>query len=197
MLGIENNDVPNVNGIRVFLVDDHPVVRFGLQKLLENEEDFSVVGDADCCQQCLDCIQQTRPDVLILDLDLGDACGSEAVATIKSHYPDLPIVVYSGANSQELIAEVVQQGAISYVLKDSSASCLFEAVRSAAQQQTYLDPVVTNIYLLALDLFTILGFVGVAIILFIQRSDDWMVMPAVHWLQSKRAQSTITSIADA
>ena len=144
MFGNENNCAPDVGDIRIFLVDDHPVVRFGLQKLLENEKDFLVVGDADCCQQCLDRIEQTRPDILILDLDLGDACGSEAVATIRAQFPDLPIVVYSGAHSQELIAEVVQQGAISYVLKDSSALCLFEAVRSAVQQQTYLDPVVTK-----------------------------------------------------
>ena len=131
--------------ISIILADDHPVVRRGMQALLERERDFSIVGVAGDGLETVRLAEQLKPDVLVLDLMMPGLSGLEALRIVRERSPRTRIVILSMHSSSAFIAQALQNGAIGYVLKGSTEENLVRAVREAAAGRRFLSPPVTEI----------------------------------------------------
>ena len=130
--------------IRVFLLDDHEVVRAGLRSLLEADGGFEVVGEAATAAEALDRIPPTRPDVALLDVRLPDGSGVEVCRDIRSSWPDVSCVMLTSYADDEALFAAIMAGAAGYVLKQVGSANLLEALRRVANGQSLLDPALTE-----------------------------------------------------
>lgn len=133
-----------VNGtpVRVLVVDDHPVVRFGLSGMINAQPDLEVVGEAASCRDGCKAVEELLPDVVLLDLELEDARGVEALIRLRDRHPDLPVVVYTAFDNDWRVLEAVREGVQGYLKKDAPSEHVFEAIRVASRGGSFLDPAV-------------------------------------------------------
>ncbi|MFF0203732.1 response regulator [Streptomyces sp. NPDC005017] len=131
------------NPIRVFLLDDHEVVRRGLTDLLDAEPDISVVGDADTAEHALVRGPALRPDVAVLDVRLPDGDGITVCRELRSRMPELSCLMLTSFDDEEALLDAIMAGASGYVLKQIRGSDLVSAVRTVASGQSMLDPATT------------------------------------------------------
>jgi DNA-binding NarL/FixJ family response regulator len=129
--------------IRVFLLDDHEVVRRGVFELLSLEDDIDVVGEAGTAAEAMTRIPATRPDVAVLDVRLPDGSGVEVCREIRSAMPDVRCLMLTSFSDDEALFDAIMAGASGYVLKDIRGSDLVGAVRDVASGKSLLDPVAT------------------------------------------------------
>ena len=129
--------------IRVFLLDDHEIVRRGVRELLEGEDDIEVVGEAGTAEEALGRIPATRPDVAVLDVRLPDGTGVEVCRDIRSSHPEIACLMLTSFSDDEALFEAIMAGAAGYVLKQVRGNDLIDAVRRVAAGQSLLDPSVT------------------------------------------------------
>lgn len=129
--------------IRVFLLDDHEIVRRGVRELLESADDLEVVGEAGTAAEALHRVPATSPDVAILDVRLPDGSGIEVCRELRSSMPDLKCLMLTSFTDDEALFDAVMAGAAGYVLKEVRGSDLIESVRRAAAGHSLLDPIVT------------------------------------------------------
>jgi DNA-binding NarL/FixJ family response regulator len=125
--------------IRVFLLDDHEVVRRGLAELLAAEQDMEVVGEASTVASALARLPVLRPDVAVLDVRLPDGDGVSACREIRSSLPDTACLMLTGFGDDQALLGAIVAGAAGYVMKQASASELVDAVRTVAAGQSTLD----------------------------------------------------------
>ena len=130
--------------IKVFLLDDHEIVRAGLRSLLETEDDFVLVGEAGTAKEALDRIPPTRPDVAILDVRLPDGSGIEVCREIRSGSPDVACVMLTSYADDEALFAAIMAGASGYVLKQVGATSLVDDIRRVAAGESLLDPALTQ-----------------------------------------------------
>lgn len=130
--------------IRVFLVDDHEVVRRGLADLLGLEEDMEVVGEASTKEDALHRIPAARPDVAVLDVRLPDGSGVEVCRDIRATLPDVHCLMLTSYADDEALFDAIMAGASGYVLKEIRGNDLIDAVRQVADGKSLLDPVATQ-----------------------------------------------------
>jgi DNA-binding NarL/FixJ family response regulator len=130
--------------VRVFLRDDHEVVRRGVRDLLEAEDDLVVVGEAGTAEEARQRIPATSPDVAVLDVRLPDGTGVEVCRDMRSANPNLACIMLTSYADDEALFEAIMAGAAGYVLKQVSGSNLIDAVRRVATGQSLLDPTVTS-----------------------------------------------------
>ncbi len=121
---------PLNRSIRIIVADDHPVVRFGVKNMLNNDPDFEVVGEAEDGDQAVTETLELEPDVLLLDLAMPRLPGLEAMRAIMSRSPRVKILLLTSTISTQQIIEALQIGARGIVLKDSVAGDLGEALRA-------------------------------------------------------------------
>lgn len=126
--------------IRVFLLDDHEVVRRGIHELLTIEDDLEVVGEAGNVADAIVRITATRPDVAVLDVRLPDGSGVEVCREIRSTLPSVGCLMLTSFSDDEALFEAIMAGASGYVLKDIKGQDLVNAVRSVAAGKSLLDP---------------------------------------------------------
>ncbi|QGP91987.1 Oxygen regulatory protein NreC [Neomoorella glycerini] len=127
--------------IRVVLVDDHVVVREGLRALLAGEKDIEVVGETGSVAELLDLVEEARPEVLVMDLQLGNGQnGVEATRTLLQRWPDLKVVILSMYDDRELVFRALEAGAMGYVLKRAGVEDLIRAIRLVVRGEAFLDP---------------------------------------------------------
>lgn len=126
--------------IRVFLVDDHEVVRRGVAAMLDSESDIEVVGEADTARHALARIPAARPDVAVLDVRLPDGDGVTVCREIRSRMPSVACLMLTSFSDEEALFDAVMAGAAGYVLKQIHGSDLIGAVRTLASGQSLLDP---------------------------------------------------------
>lgn len=131
-------------GIRIFLLDDHEVVRRGVRELLEAEDDLEVVGEAGTVEQALHRIPPTRPDVAVLDVRLPDGSGVEVCREVRSARPELACLMLTSFSDDEALFESILAGASGYVLKEVRGGELVTSIRRVAAGETLLDPAVTT-----------------------------------------------------
>src|SRR3954453_11248173 len=129
-------DVP----IRVFLLDDHEVVRRGVRDLLEAEDDIEIVGEAGTAEEAVGRIPATSPDVAVLDVRLPDGSGVEGCRDVRSRRPELACIMLTSFADDEALFEAIMAGASGYVLKQVRGSDLIDAVRRVASGESLLDP---------------------------------------------------------
>jgi two-component system response regulator DevR len=125
--------------LRVFLVDDHEVVRRGVADLLEEEDDLTVVGQAGSVSQALARIPALRPDVAVLDVRLPDGNGIELARELRSKLPELNCLMLTSYTDEQAMLDAVLAGASGYVVKDIKGMDLVSAVREVGAGRSLLD----------------------------------------------------------
>lgn len=130
--------------IRVFLLDDHEVVRRGVHDLLDDEPDITVVGEAATAEQTLVRVPALRPHVAVLDVRLPDGDGVTVCRELRSRMPDLACLMLTSFDDEEALLDSIMAGASGYVLKQIQGSDLVSAVRTVARGQSLLDPSATT-----------------------------------------------------
>jgi len=139
-----NGDGCGNQEIQILVVDDHPVVRYGLVGHLSAQPDFTVVGEAGSSLDCLEKIASLSPDVVLLDLEMSDASGVEALCSLRHTYPDMPTIVYTAHGSDWRVVEAIRVGVEGYLMKNAPIEKLIDAVRLVHRGGSYLDPMVTS-----------------------------------------------------
>lgn len=129
--------------IRVFLLDDHEVVRRGVRDLLEAQDDFEVVGEASTAEEGLSRIPPTRPDVAVVDMRLPDGNGVEVCREVRSRDPGIQCLILTSFADDEALFDAIMAGAAGYLLKQIKGTDLVDAIRRVASGQSLLDPEVT------------------------------------------------------
>ena len=125
--------------IRVFLLDDHELVRRGVRELLEGEGDIEVVGEASTAAEALARVPAVRPRVAVLDVRLPDGSGVEVCRELRSQFPELACLMLTSFSDDEALLGAVMAGASGYVLKDIRGGDLVGAVRTVAAGGSLLD----------------------------------------------------------
>ncbi|MEW2371316.1 response regulator transcription factor [Streptomyces sp. NPDC006656] len=126
--------------VRVFLLDDHEVVRRGVHDLLDAEPDLTVVGEAGTAEQALARVPALRPQVAVLDVRLPDGDGVSVCRELRSRMPDLACLMLTSFDDEEALLDAIMAGASGYVLKQITGTDLVNAVRTVASGQSMLDP---------------------------------------------------------
>jgi len=129
-----------VTPIRIFLADDHNLLRQSLRVLLEKELGLAVVGEAEDGLKTLDQIEALEPDVVLMDIGMPHLDGLEATRRIKKKHPDVKVLILSMHGDDQYIGQALRAGASGYLLKDASKEELLLAIRSVNQGGSYLSP---------------------------------------------------------
>ncbi|MFJ3233649.1 response regulator [Streptomyces sp. NPDC086787] len=132
-----------VTPVKVFLLDDHEVVRRGVHDLLDAEPDLLVVGEAASAEQALARVPALRPDVAVLDMRLPDGNGVSVCRELRSGMPDLACLMLTSFDDEEALLDSIMAGAAGYVLKQINGTDLVSAVRTVASGRSLLDPSAT------------------------------------------------------
>ena len=129
---------------RVFLVDDHEIVRRGLVELIDGERDLEVVGESGTIRGTLARIAATRPDVAVLDVRLPDGNGIDLCRVIRSEYPELHCLILTAYDDDQAIFAAVIAGASGYVLKDIRGQGLIDGIRRVARGESLISRTITD-----------------------------------------------------
>ncbi len=128
--------------IRTLIVDDHPVVRYGVKHILDAEPDIEVIGDLDGINGIGEVLSRLDPDVVLLDLELGDTQGVDALRELREIAPQLKIIVYTSHDEEEYIIQAAELGVDGYLLKGSPKEEIVGAVRSVSEGGTAIESAV-------------------------------------------------------
>jgi len=139
----EEDQTPSSDPIKVYLLDDHEIVRRGIKELLESEGDIVVVGESGLAQEAARRIPAIRPDVAILDGRLPDGSGIDVCREIRSRDPGIAALILTSYDDDEALFSAIMAGAAGYILKQVHGNDFVETVRRVAAGQSMLDPAVT------------------------------------------------------
>ncbi len=130
--------------IRILLADDHYIVRAGIRQLLESAKDIEVIAEAGDGEEAQALIQKHKPDVAVLDIQMPKASGIEVTRWVRSHLPEVGVLILTAYDDEPYVMAVLQAGANGYVLKTAKTEELIQAVRDAHEGKSALDPAVTQ-----------------------------------------------------
>jgi len=130
--------------IKVILADDHHMVRAGIRQLLESEQDIQVLAEAGDGEEAKSLIQQHKPDVAVLDIQMPKASGIEVTRWVRAHLPEVGVLILTAYDDDPYVMAVLQAGANGYVLKTAKTDDLIQAVRDVYEGKSALDPAVTR-----------------------------------------------------
>jgi DNA-binding NarL/FixJ family response regulator len=130
--------------IKVLLADDHHMVRAGIRQLLESATDIQVIAEAGDGEEAQTLIQKHKPDVAVLDIQMPKASGIEVTRWVRSHIPEVGVLILTAYDDEPYVMAVLQAGANGYVLKTASANELIQAVRDVHEGKSALDPAITR-----------------------------------------------------
>jgi DNA-binding NarL/FixJ family response regulator len=129
---------------RVLIVDDHPIVRQGLRRVMENEEDLEVCGEAETARDARAAIKELNPDVMIADVSLRQGDGIELVRDVRAHHPQLPILVLSMYDEAIYAERMLAAGANGYIMKQAASEQFLIALRRVLDGSIYVSEAVGN-----------------------------------------------------
>ena len=130
--------------IRVLIVDDHPIVRQGLEAVLSMQPDIEIVGEAADGEEAVRKTLETRPDVVAMDLKMPRKDGVTAIGEISAALPDVRILVLTSFEDDESVFAAIKAGALGFVLKDSATDQLLHAIRAVYQGESVLHPAIAR-----------------------------------------------------
>jgi DNA-binding NarL/FixJ family response regulator len=130
--------------LRILLVDDHQVVRLGVQALIDDQEGMRVVGEAGTVREAVRRAKELGPDVVVLDVRLPDGSGVDACRQIKADSPETRVVILTSFPDDQVILDAIACGADGYVLKQIGSDDLIDALRRVGRGESLLDPLVTD-----------------------------------------------------
>lgn len=131
-----------MNNIRVLVVDDHDIVRYGICSVLKSSADVDVVGEASNGVEAVSKFEELNPDVMLLDISMPEMNGIETTRTIIKKYPDARILILTMHLNEEYLNQVLSAGASGYILKNTEIGEMLNAIRSVAKgKQIFSDPI--------------------------------------------------------
>jgi DNA-binding NarL/FixJ family response regulator len=130
--------------IRILLADDHTIVRQGLARLLEEQPDLKVVGEAINGQAVIDKAVELVPDIIIMDIAMPLLNGIEAAKRVRRSLPDCKILILSMYSHEHYIYQLLETGISGYLLKDSSGQDIIRAIKAAMNNETFLSPTISQ-----------------------------------------------------
>jgi len=130
--------------IKIVLVDDHPIVRQGLRTLLEKEPGFQIMGEAGEGIEASQLVERLQPDVLVLDLMIPGLSGLEVTRQVSRRSPQTRIVILSNYDNEAYVLEALRNGATGYIVKNTGADELVQAIKEVAAGRRYLSPPLTE-----------------------------------------------------
>jgi two-component system nitrate/nitrite response regulator NarL len=133
--------------VRVLLADDHPVVRKGLTSFLGKRTSLEILGEVSDGRETLRMARESRPDVILLDIDMPIVNGLAVAEILQKEQPGCKVLMYSTFTSPDFVQRILRSGARGYVLKDSSPEELLQAIETVAAGQTYFSPEISRIVL--------------------------------------------------
>ncbi|MCR6522453.1 response regulator [Lysinibacillus capsici] len=125
---------------KVLIVDDHLVVREGLKLILETNDSFQVMGEANNGKVALDMIDKSKPDIILLDLNMPEMSGLDTLKTMSELRMTIPVIILTTYNEDDLMVKGIELGAKGFLLKDTSRENLFRTLESAIRGETLLQP---------------------------------------------------------
>ena len=128
----------NIKQIRILTVDDHPILREGIASIIHGEKDMIVVGEASNGREAIEIFQSKRPDVTLMDLQVPDLNGIDAIRTIRGEYPQARIIVLTTYEGDVLARRALKAGAAGYILKDMIRAELLDAIRAVHLGRKYI-----------------------------------------------------------
>lgn len=131
------------NKIKLMIVDDHAVVRKGIINLLEDEENIEIVGEAADGVEAMEGIKDLKPTIVLLDLSMPRMTGFEVAKIISQKHPNVRSLIFSMHNNQEYMVQAVENGAMGYLLKDTSKEEILKALDTVAAGNKYFPPTVS------------------------------------------------------
>lgn len=134
-----------VDKVRILLADDHTILRNGIRAILEDEPGMEVVGEAEDGRMAVTLACQLKPDIVIMDIAMPLLNGLEATRQIKRSCPGVKVIVLSMHDNEEYIIQMLEAGAMGYILKDAAAKELIQALRSVHRGEAVLSPAITRI----------------------------------------------------
>jgi two-component system, NarL family, response regulator NreC len=130
---------------RILIADDHEVVREGMRTLIENQPGWEVCGMAMNGQEAVDTAKKLKPEVVVLDMTMPELDGLEALRQIKRALPNTEVVIFSAHHSEEVIEQLFDAGAKSYIQKSDASRYLVAAIKSLAQHKPFFTPEISQI----------------------------------------------------
>ena len=130
--------------LKVFIVDDHELIREGIRSAIAREPDLEVAGEAAGARDAIAMIPPAAPDVVVLDLKLPDGDGVEVCREIRSDHPDIAVLVLTSFQDDDALFDVLLAGASGFMVKGTPISDIVEGIRKVGAGQSLLDPTVTN-----------------------------------------------------
>ena len=129
---------------KILVVDDHPMIREGLVRLVDDEQDLAICGQADDAPEALKAISETKPDVVVVDISLKNSSGIELMKSIKAQYPKLPVLILSMHNEALYAERALRAGAMGYIMKQEASEKLLAAIRHVLVGQIYVSDKVSK-----------------------------------------------------
>jgi len=133
--------------IRVLLADDHKLIRAGLVLVVQQQPDFSVIGEADDGRQAVQLTESLKPDVVVMDIGMPNLNGIEAARQITASRPDTAVVILSMHADEGYVLRALKAGARAYLLKDSATTDLVQAIRAVVEGKSFFSPAVSRVLL--------------------------------------------------
>jgi DNA-binding NarL/FixJ family response regulator len=132
---------------QILIVDDHPVVREGLETMLNHEQDLNVCAQAEDAPQALQAIAELNPDIAIVDISLKNSDGIELTKTIKAKYPELAVIILSVHDESVYAERVLLAGAQAYLMKDAVPENIVKAIRTVLRGEIYVSDAIAKKFL--------------------------------------------------
>ena len=132
------------DAIKVYITDDHPIVRRGIKQLLDTEPDIEVVGEATNGREAIADVDQLKPDIVLMDLVMPVMDGIEAIRQIKAGHPQIQILVLTSFATDDKVFPAIKAGALGYLIKDTGPEELVRAIRQVHQGQLTLHPTIAQ-----------------------------------------------------
>jgi len=125
---------------KVFLADDHPLLRTGLRMSLSQHADIDFIGEANDGFKAVEMIKKNPPDVALIDVDMPGLSGMAAIRLLRKHYPDMKLLIFSSYSDRHYIEEAMQAGANGYILKSIDISELVDVIRAFSRNEQPMSP---------------------------------------------------------
>lgn len=124
---------------KLFIVEDHPVVRAAYHRMINRESDLEIVGETDNGSDALDMIASVRPDLVLIDISLPGMSGITLITHLRSLYPDMPMMIISGHEEALYAKHALQAGAKGYLVKTGLADVMIEAIHQVLNGEVYIS----------------------------------------------------------
>lgn len=131
--------------IKVFLVDDHAIVRQGFRSLLSREEDIEVVGEASSGEEALDRLKEVKADIVVMDVQMKELTGITTAARLFRQHPDLKVLLLTMYEDESTVQQAIQTGVSGYLVKSTESTELITAIRKIADGHVYFSPPIQRI----------------------------------------------------